>query len=169
MEFVDYKCLESLLIQGEELIATESSNTSIKLTNSDINDFISYKIPSSVNEFLKEGLKVEGTYKPFAITAFGEILAYERHYLYKISFEENKMHIIGTKEYESDLKDPGFLKDYFNMEDYMYARKTLGKLKPGEIYGYQPIRPIGGTKANLAKVKFEEYVDFCIQMNGPIT
>ena len=25
MEFVDYKCLESLLIEGEELIATEQS------------------------------------------------------------------------------------------------------------------------------------------------
>ena len=58
MKFVDYKCLESLITEGQDLIATESSNKSIKLTNSDINDFILYKVPSSVNELLKEGLKV---------------------------------------------------------------------------------------------------------------
>ena len=29
MEFVDYKCLESLLIEGEDLIATESYNSRI--------------------------------------------------------------------------------------------------------------------------------------------
>ena len=162
MSFVDSKCLESLLIEGEE-IATESS------ANMQYNEFIQYNVPSFINKLIAENVNRKDIEKPFAMTAFGDILAYSNDgYIFNISFESHSCKVIGTKKFTSNLKDPEYLKDNFDMDLYEYALNTLGKLKPGECYGYQPLRSLGGGKSNLTKDKLREYLNICIQANGSL-
>jgi len=110
---------------------------------------------------------------PFAITAFGDILTWEKgKYICKVSFIKCSTEVLaaGTKYFFDDLTDPDYVSEKFDIELYRHMKTGLGSLNGDECYGYVPLIPLGGdiNTAHIRRVKYREYLYLAIQMNGGI-
>lgn len=108
---------------------------------------------------------------PFAITAFGEILTWERNkYICKVSFPEGHSEVLasGAQFFFDDLLDKKYAEKCFHINLYCNATKELGQLDEDECFGFTPLPTLGGPidLVHLQKVKCREYLHIAIQVCG---
>jgi len=100
---------------------------------------------------------------PFAVTAFGDILAWTGDgYISMNRLIDNRSDIIlsGAKFFFSVVTDKSFQREWFDIELHVEARKKIGEIKDDECYTFEPVPALGGSKelSNLKKGKTLEYL-----------
>lgn len=138
-----------------------------------LNGYIRFIYPNKLNSIIKEGFKNPDKIIPFAITAFGDILTYEKDkYICLVSFINNSSKVLSSNidQFFDDLKDMDYINEIFDIDYYYDAIDKYGKLNNDECYGFIPIISFNNKKdtRNLCKVKYNEYLHLVIQMNGKI-
>lgn len=107
---------------------------------------------------------------PFAVTAFGDLLAWtEDGYIMMYRFLENKAQIIlsGATFFDVNINDPDYQKDFFDLDLFKQARRNIGPLRAEESYIFEPIPALGGAKESLYLSntgKTWEYLNYVISM-----
>lgn len=133
---------------------------------------ISLITPYSVIDLLRDGY-AETTAIPFAVTAFGDILVWEKDkYVTCVSFSRHSVTVIssGFDFFFEDITDENFLEEYFDLRLYKDAKTKLGNCHEGECYISSPLPAIiGGLKIeNLSIGGFQEYNALSIDMLGTL-
>ncbi len=108
---------------------------------------------------------------PFAVTAFGDLLAWTADgYIMMYRFIDNKAQIIlsGASFFEVNVHDPEYQKDFFDLDLFKQARRSLGPLRAEESYIFEPIPALGGARESLYLNnigKTWEYLNYVISMS----
>lgn len=128
--------------------------------------------PDSVIDLLRDGY-AETRVIPFAVTAFGDILVWEKDkYVNCVSFSKHSVTVIssGFDFFFDDIADTKFLEEYFNLQLYNDAKERFGNCHEGECYISSPLPAIAGDFKieNLSIGKFREYNALSIDMLGTI-
>ncbi len=110
---------------------------------------------------------------PILSTAFGDIITLEEgQYIGIVQYKNGRFGILtkGFHRFLSNLTDDYFTQKYFEPSQYRMAVERLGKLGPGECFGYVPLLGLGGTQKieNLRKVKCREHIELISQLVGKI-
>lgn len=122
---------------------------------------------------LKAGYARSDDAVPFAVTAFGEILTWERdRYICKVSFFKHSSDVLasGVEFFFDDLKNSKYAQKCFDVSLYYKAMEKFGPLDESECFGIVPLPALGGTMnlEYLQKVKYREYLYLAIQTCGMI-
>lgn len=133
-----------------------------------LDGMIRFTAPERLDPILKEGYVRAEEAVPFAITAFGDILTWERErYIYKVSLRQEKSDALaaGTDFFFDDLKDPEYAAEHFEMQLFFAAREKLGELSDSECYAFVPLEALGGFTdiEHLKKMQYREYLNLAIQ------
>lgn len=136
-----------------------------------LDGMIRFVAPDQLDPILKEGYVHAEEAVPFAITAFGDILTWERgRYIYKVSLRQGTTHALaaGLDFFFDDLEDPEYAAEHFEMQLFYAAREKLGELSDSECYAFVPLEALGGfTDAeHLKKMPYREYLYLAIQAGG---
>lgn len=128
--------------------------------------------PDSVIDLLRDGY-AEATAIPFAVTAFGDILVWEKDkYVSCVSFSRHSVTVISSEFdfFFEDITDEKFLEEYFDLRLYKAAKAKLGNCHEGECYISSPFPAIvGGLEIeNLSIGGFREYNALSIDMLGTL-
>lgn len=94
---------------------------------------------------------------PFAITAFGDIFAWNSDgyiQLYKMTEGTSTIIMHGDKFFIQNTADKEFQKAYFELDMFYAAKERYGNLSPGQCYGFAPIPALGGKK-DVASIQIE--------------
>ncbi len=85
---------------------------------------------------------------PFAVTPFGDILVWYNNYVYLYDFALNDYSVIlsGSKFFMSNIEDPDYQDDFFDMSLLDEAINKVGALNGGNCYTLEPMPSIGGAK-----------------------
>jgi len=108
---------------------------------------------------------------PFAVTAFGVLLTWTADgYIMMYRFIDNKAQIIlsGASFFEVNVHDPEYQKDFFDLDLFKQARRSLGPLRAEESYIFEPIPALGGARESLYLNnigKTWEYLNYVISMS----
>lgn len=126
--------------------------------------------PNSIIDLLRSGYSEERAI-PFAITAFGDILVWEKgKYVNCVSFPRHSVTVIssGFDFFFEDIKDVKFLNQHFNFQLYSCAKEKLGSCHDDECYISSPLPAISGELYidNLSIGKIREYNALCTDMLG---
>ena len=111
---------------------------------------------------------------PLLITAFGDIIVWERQkYLYAVFYRYNTFDCVDTDNCDfffDDICDFDFQKKDLRMKNYNEALQLLGIPAYDECYAYVPLLSLGGAEKpeNLQKVKLREHLELMFQMQGQI-
>lgn len=139
-----------------------------------LDGFIRFIRPEELNPLLQKGYEKSGQAIPFAITAFGDILTWEKDkYICLVSFAKSTVTILesGSEFFFEDLNDKDFIAKYFDYQLFLLATGKFGKLDIDECFGFIPLLSFGGTEdiQRIQKVKINEYLDMAIQTAGKIS
>lgn len=134
-----------------------------------LNGLIRLVEPAVLYPILKEGYTHAEEAVPFAITAFGDILIWERdRYLYKVSLRRQRTELLaaGADYFFEDLNDPEYAAEHFETELFSVAVQTLGPLSDSECYGFVPLEALGGAAdvEHMEKVQYREYLSLILQV-----
>lgn len=103
---------------------------------------------------------------PFAITAFGDLLVWDGHYIFKYSFVDEKVDVIlsGDTFFFENLKDKDYQNEFFDLPLYYEAVKKYGSLEADESFVFEPLPYLGGSKdiEHIGKGKSFEYLSLII-------
>ncbi len=110
---------------------------------------------------------------PLLVTAFGDIIVWERNeFIYILFYRYNDFDGItkGCKYFLNDLEDNEFIEDCIKPKNFKEALQLLGSPDYDECYGYFPLLSLGGAEKaeNLQKVKLREHLDLLYQTQGGI-
>jgi hypothetical protein len=110
-----------------------------------------------------------GNMEPFALTAFGDLLAWDGQYVYMFRLAEGRMNVIlsGFSFFFQNIEDEAYQKDYFDIDLFKQAEQEVGTLCEGECYSFEPIPLLGGDKSvqTIRKNKTAEYIEFLVNFN----
>lgn len=110
--------------------------------------------------------KQYGDLEAFARTAFGDILAWDGKYVFLLKLSEQKTEIIlsGFSFFFSNIEDPAYQKEYFELELYAQAVNKLGALTCDECYSFEPLPVLGGAKSVdfIQKCCAKDYISFLV-------
>ncbi len=130
--------------------------------------FVRFFAPEEYTELLAEAYEDASVAVPFAMTAFGDILVWEKgKYINSVNIVEHSVTVLESSAqfFPEDIMDVAFLEEYLGYDRYPEAIDKLGALSEGEIFGYVPLLSMGGKKdiSMLQKVKIKEYLYLNIQ------
>ena len=94
---------------------------------------------------------------PFAITAFGDIFAWNSDgyiQFYKMTEGTSTIIMRGDKFFIQNTADHEFQKAYFELDMFYAAKEQYGNLSPDQCYGFVPIPALGGKK-DVASIQIE--------------
>lgn len=128
--------------------------------------------PDNYIEFVRESY-FEKNCIPLLITAFGDIIVWEREkYLSIIFYRYNDFDCLeyGCKYFFNDLEDKEFIEDRIKPKNFKKALQLLVSPAYDECYGYFPLLSLGGAEKteNIQKVKLREHLELMYQMQGGI-
>lgn len=135
---------------------------------------IRFLSPEELEPVLSAGYRCSGTAIPFAITAFGDILTWEKdNYICKVSFRHNRSEVLasGAAYFFEDLEeDRRYASEHFETDLFAEATEKLGVLSESECYGFIPLEELGGPTDvdHIKKVQYKEYLLLLIQFFGGI-
>lgn len=100
-----------------------------------------------ISEILKKS-QIWNNGVPFAITVFGDVVAWEDNYivLYKFTDEDYTIILSGSEFFFTNLQDKTYQQDFFDIELYHEAVKRLGKISREQCYIFEPIPKLGGAR-----------------------
>lgn len=129
--------------------------------------------PDEYNEVLKDSYYRSDIAIPIAITAFGDIITWEKNkYVGIVQYRYGKsdVMIIGFDLFLMLLKDSSFTKKFFNIEMYKKAVALYGNLNFDECFGFVPILVMGGSEKaeSLKIVKAKEHIALINELAGSI-
>lgn len=101
--------------------------------------------------------------EPFALTAFGNIITIDKDgYVILFNLVDGIKSIICAEAdlFFSLVNDPDYQKDYFDIDNFNYARSVIGQIHDDECYTFEPIPALGGSKKRdtISKGKVMEYI-----------
>lgn len=100
---------------------------------------------------------------PFAYTAFGDVLVWNDEFIELYKFKDGVSNVImsGSEFFFTNIKDTDYQKDFFEVDLYKEAVSKMDLLDKNEVFGFEPLLALGGTKKvdYLKKVKFPEYLE----------
>ena len=128
--------------------------------------------PDDYIEFVRESY-FEKNCIPLLVTAFGDIIVWERNeFIYILFYRYNDFDGIskGFKYFINDLVDKEFIEDCIKPKGFQEALQLLGAIAYDECYGYVPLLSLGGAEKpeNLQKVKLREHLELMYQVQGEI-
>ena len=130
-----------------------------------VNGYIRPISNSEVDEYITilTNCSLKDKYNPFAITAFGDIIAIDNEgfiMIFRLVDGIENVICADADLFFNLLDDKEYLNDCFFMDDYEYARKVVGELQKDESYIYEPIPALGGSKSreSIGKGKTKEYL-----------
>ena len=85
---------------------------------------------------------------PFATTAFGDVIVWEKGYvmLYKFTEENYTVILSGTDFLFVNFEDEAYKDEFFDMELYRDAIVKCGEVTADECYTLEPIPRLGGKR-----------------------
>lgn len=137
------------------------------------NGYLKIINPDEYQELLHDSYVLGSTAIPIFITAFADILTWEKgRYIRIVKYKDGIFEGIaaGFDFFWGDLADGAFDTRFFELTEYHAATKTLGQLQFDECFGYTPLLGLGGSRKteNLRKVKIKEHIDFIAQSVGKV-
>ena len=107
--------------------------------------------------------KEYGDLEIFAVTAFADLLAWDGNYVYMFKLAEGKVEVImsGFTFFFSNIKDPDFQSEFFDIELFSQSQRRLGNLGDNECLTFEPLPLLGGEK-NIESVKKED-IESCVR------
>lgn len=129
--------------------------------------------PDEYRELLKDTYFRGNISIPIFVTAFGDIVTFEKsEFIGLVKYKNGKFTILtkNFKRFIGNLKDEYFLEKYFDIPQYKEALNRFGRLDIDECYGYVPLLGLGGGEKveNINIVKTREHIEIISQLVGKI-
>lgn len=139
-----------------------------------LDGFIRFVQPEKLMHFLQDGYVGADTAIPFATTAFGDILTWEKNkYICLISFVHSTVKIIesGSEFFLDDINDSSYAEKFFDISTYQAVKAKEGRLRDDECYGIVPLPALGGTEnvESFKIVNYHEYLELVLQVMGKVS
>ena len=176
-----FDCFEQDKVAPQELCAKYNSILPSALLNvwkqygfgSLLNGYLKMINPDEYQALLNESYVLSSTAIPIFVTAFADILTWEKgRYIRIVKYKDGIFEGIasGFNFFWGDLADGAFDARFFELAEYEAATKSLGQLQFDECFGYTPLLGLGGSKKvdNLRKVKIKEHIDLITQSVGKV-
>ena len=120
------------------------------------------------SELIKPVAEKYGTLEVFALTAFADVLAWDGQYVYMLRLSEGRGNVIlsGFTFFFSNINDPDYEAEYFDLNLFEQAKEALGTLQEGECYAFEPLPILGGDRTvdTVRKEKVESYIQFLVSI-----
>ena len=129
--------------------------------------------PDEYLELVQETYFRGGTSIPIFVTAFGDVITWEKNeFLGIIKYKEGIFDIFleNLSLFIKFLPDKSFTDDYFDLPLYHDAIEKYGSLDYTQCFGFIPLLVLGGFKDvnHLDKVKMYEHIFLITQFTGSI-
>lgn len=129
--------------------------------------------PDKYLELVQETYFRGGTSIPIFVTAFGDVITWEKNeFLGIIKYKEGSFDIFleNLSLFIKFLPDKRFTDDYFDLPLYHEAIEKYGSLDYTQCFGFVPLLVLGGFKDvnHLDKVKMYEHIFLITQFTGSI-
>lgn len=136
------------------------------------NGLVSFVRPDMYEEILRENYSGADAI-PFAVTAFGDILVWEKNkYVNIVSFSRHKVSVLesGFRFFFKDMQDFWFLNKYFNYDLFIELKTKLGNLNDSECFVANPIPYIQEPNSvdNYSVGKILEYNAISVELAGKL-
>lgn len=144
-----------------------------KMDDTCLHGFLRFTMPEKLVPILTDGYAQAKTAIPFAITAFGDILTWEKNkYICMVSIVRGTTKVLesGSDFFFEDINDRAYAEKYFDLPLYESVRAREGNLEDDECYGCVPLQALGGTASieTFKKVKYREYLELALQVTGKV-
>ena len=138
-----------------------------------LDDYLKVINPDEYLELVQETYFRGGTSIPIFVTAFGDVITWEKNeFLGIIKYKEGTFDIFleNLSLFIKFLPDKGFIDDYFDLPLYYEAIEKYGSLDYTQCFGFVPLLVLGGFKDvnHLDKVKMYEHIFLINQFTGSI-
>ena len=129
--------------------------------------------PDEYLELVQETYFRGGTSIPIFVTAFGDVITWEKNeFLGIIKYKEGTFDIFleNLSLFIKFLPDKSFIDDYFDLPLYYEAIEKYGSLDYTQCFGFVPLLVLGRFKDvnHLDKVKMYEHIFLITQFTGSI-
>ena len=129
--------------------------------------------PDEYLELVQETYFRGGTSIPIFVTAFGDVITWEKNeFLGIIKYKEGTFDIFleNLSLFIKFLPDKSFTDDYFDLPLYHEAIEKYGSFDYTQCFGFVPLLVLGGFKDvnHLDKVKMYEHIFLITQFTGSI-
>ena len=129
--------------------------------------------PDEYLELVQETYFRGGTSIPIFVTAFGDVITWEKNkFLGIIKYKEGTFDIFleNLSLFIKFLPDKSFIDDYFDLPLYHEAIEKYGSFDYTQCFGFVPLLVLGGFKDvnHLDKVKMYEHIFLITQFTGSI-
>lgn len=116
-----------------------------------LNGYIRFIQPQNIDVYrsLFEGKHFWKSDIPFAITAFGDIIAWNSDgfiQLYRLVDGISSIMMYGDKFFFQNILDKDFQKDFFELELFKDVQEKYGKISADQCYAFIPLPALGGDK-----------------------
>ena len=127
--------------------------------------------PDEYSQLLKNTYFNGNNSIPVFVTAFGDIVTYERQrYVGFVSYRNHNFNTlaVGFKHFFMYIKSENYVKRNLCTSQFNTAREKIGVLSADECYGYFPLLCAGGKESseNIKKVKTKEHIMLITQFAG---
>ena len=138
-----------------------------------LDDYLKVINPDEYLELVQETYFRGGTSIPIFVTAFGDVITWEKNeFLGIIKYKEGTFDIFleNLSLFIEFLPDKSFTDDYFDLPLYHEAIEKYGSLDYTQCFGFVPLLVLGGFKDvnHLDKVKMYEHIFLITQFTGSI-
>ncbi len=136
-------------------------------------DYLKIINPDEYGDLLKNSYFRGDVAIPIMVTAFGDIITWEKNkYVGIVEYRYGKSEIM-ISDFDLFLfllNDSSFTDKFFQFNKYQEALKRYGKLAMDESFGYVPILALGGKENvdNMKKVKTKEHIALITDLIGLI-
>lgn len=138
-----------------------------------MNGYIKVINPEDYQDCLKDSYFRSNVAVPILVTAFGDIITWERGgYISIVYYRYGKFELMmrDFNLFLSRLSDKGFLNEFFSLNQYYKAINEYGHLMYKECFGYMPLLALGGEEDTngLKKVQIGEHIALINSYSGTI-
>ncbi|MEY8259164.1 T6SS immunity protein Tdi1 domain-containing protein [Oscillospiraceae bacterium 50-60] len=138
-----------------------------------LNGYLKMINPEEYQALLQESYVLSSTAVPIFVTAFADILTWEKgRYIRIVKYKDGVFEGVaaGFDFFWNDLADGVFDTAHFEIPIYEAAVKKWGQLQFDECFGYTPLLRLGGSRNadHLRKVKIKEHIDLITQAVGKV-
>ena len=99
---------------------------------------------------------------PFASTAFGDVMVWDREgyiVIYKLIDSDFRIMLHGDRFFFDNLEDQEFQKDFLDLDLFTRARERYGPIDNTQCYIFEPIPALGGDK-NVNHIAIGNMVEY---------
>lgn len=139
-----------------------------------LNGYIKIVNPMDYQDILDASYFVASVSIPIMVTAFGDIITWEKNtFIKSVKYKNGTLKGIAAsfRYFWGDLITSNrFKREIFEFDKYAEALKMKGPLEFDECYGYVPLLGLGGSEevSNLSKVKIREHILLITELVGRI-